>query len=550
MTTATSARPASSPPSRKTSLYRLRSVDAAENLRDLVAAKYLDRDGFTAQTVEHDGVDGFLVTGTTTPGNADWCAAVSRLTGTAVSEQNHTSFGLLLVRTERAVYALTFGMGFLMIEDGRIDPGFGIEFAVRCLDEGRITKVRKQIMDARGRTDESASTGGEHIRGFGIEQFGEIVSQISGQIDDVELTYCRQRQRAAHITGSDRSLKLQLGTTPERLLHDLKQIELVCERESTVPALDFIAQVRPVDPKSPRIAVLDAHLDHMLGDHRATLALAVPSDCRERYDATESFAIHVSGRTEWHAEFDIDDLRDLVASRPDGERLKALRQGHVTMYADADGRERNSRDLPADHWISAEVTEGPVTYFYLQRRWYEVGAEYLSGIERRIEELLAEQATVSLPPWPAEIDEGDYNDRIAEQNGYVHLDKDMIHTSRFRGGGLEIADALGPGGELICVKKASKTEPLNHLFAQARVAAETLKLDAEARQKFVEKLPDEHPADRRFRNPAVVLGVLLKDGVAVSPKSLFAFAKVQLLHTATSIEGMGGRLQVVSIARP
>jgi uncharacterized protein (TIGR04141 family) len=182
-----------------------------------------------------------------------------------------------------------------------------------------------------------------------FERFGEIVSQISGQISDVPLTYCTRRRRAPHVTGSDRSLNLQLGMTPEALLHDLEQIELVCARTSTVPELDFIAQVRPVDPKSAVIATLDRRLDEMLADQDATLALAVPSECRERYDATESFAVHVSGRTTWSAELDIDDLRRLVTGRPAGQRLSALRGGHVTMYADAEGCERNSRDLPVDH---------------------------------------------------------------------------------------------------------------------------------------------------------------------------------------------------------
>jgi uncharacterized protein (TIGR04141 family) len=122
-------------------------------------------------------------------------------------------------------------------------------------------------------------------------------------------------------------------------------------------------------------------------------------------------------------------------------------------------------------------------------------------IEKRIEDLLAEAPAVTLPSWPVEIDEGAFNHRIAEGEGYVHLDKDTIHTSRFRGGGLEIADVLGPRGELICVKKASKTEPLAHLFAQARVAAETLKRDPEAREKLVEKLPNDHAVDRRFPQP-------------------------------------------------
>src|SRR4051794_18463641 len=51
------------------------------------------------------------------------------------------------------------------------------------------------------------------------------------------------------------------------------------------------------------------------------------------------------------------------------------------------------------------------------------------------------------------------------------------------GGGLEVADALGPSGQFVCVKKAERsTAPLNHLFAQGRVAIETLRYDREARE--------------------------------------------------------------------
>lgn len=224
-------------PTRKSSLYRLRLTGppAREDLRAVVVDKYLDRKGFTNRLVDHEGLTGLLVTGTIAPGTADWCKTVSRLTGLPVDEENQTSLGLLLVRTATSVYALTSGMGYLMIKPERIDPAFGIEFAVRCLDEDRITKVRRQVMDARGRTEENSATGGEHIRGFGIEQFGEIVSQISGQIKDVPLTFSRDRNRPAHLTGSDRSIKVQLGGTPAALLHDLQRIEEVCAQPDPVP---------------------------------------------------------------------------------------------------------------------------------------------------------------------------------------------------------------------------------------------------------------------------------------------------------------------------
>ncbi|MGH3568154.1 MAG: DUF6119 family protein, partial [Pseudonocardia sp.] len=226
-----------STPTRKTSLYRLRTVGPPEkeDLRALVVEKYLDRDGFTSHPIGHDGVAGLTVTGTIAPGTADWCRTLSRLTGRSIAEENRTSLGLLLVRTTTAVYALTFGMGHLLIDPARIDPGFGIGFALRCLDEERITKVRRQVMDARGRMDENSATGGEHIRGFGIEQFGEIVSHISGQIAGVPLTFSREHDRPAQLTGSDRSVKVHLGATPAALLLSRPGARFRCCHRSVSP---------------------------------------------------------------------------------------------------------------------------------------------------------------------------------------------------------------------------------------------------------------------------------------------------------------------------
>jgi len=547
---------------RKTSLYRLRLSGplAEEDLRSYVVDRYLDRDGFATRSVDQDGIRGLLVTGTVAPGRADWCGLLEILTGQDVTEENRTAFGLLLVRTEAAIYGLTYGMGYLMIDPARIDPGFGIEFAIRCLDEDRITKVRRQLMDARGRTDENSVTSGEHIRGFGIEQFGEIVSQISGKIANVPLTFTKDRKRAAHITGSDRSVKLQLAGTSAGLLHDLKCIEEACARTSPLPELAFIAQVRPIDPKSDRAQCLDQHLDAALSSDDANrIALAVPGDCRERYEFAESFKVTLAGTSEVYDELDIGHLVDTVKSEPQGARLPSLRAGRIQMFEDEAGAEPLSRKVPADHWLTAEVSEEAVHYFYWQGQWYEIGAEYLATVESRIAELLSRPATVSLPPWTKsgtteeEHDEGWYNKEIAKQDGYVLLDRDAVHTRRLRGGGLEIADAIGPSGQFICVKKAeTSTAPLNHLFAQGRVAIETLRYDREAREKFLaklEQLAPGHPVDGSFRTPILVFGILLKDGIPITVDSLFAFAKISLLHTATMLEGMGARLEIVSISR-
>jgi uncharacterized protein (TIGR04141 family) len=546
---------------RKTSLYRLRCSGPAveEDLTSFVLPRYLDRDGFTSRLVDQDGILGLLVTGTVAPGTVDWCNPLGALTGCEVTEENKTAFGLLLVRTEIAVYGLAYGMGHLMINPARIDPGFGIEFAVRCLDEDRITKVRRQLMDARGRTDENSVTSGEHIRGFGIEQFGEIVSRVSGQITGVPLTFTRDRKRAAHITGSDHSIKLHLASTAQGLMVDLQSIEEVCARPDPLPGLGFIAQVRPLNPKSELAQHLDERLDTEIGrPEPGRIALAVPGECRDGFECAESFKVTLAGSSEMYDELNASQVIAAVRNKPAGDRLPALRAGRVEMFADTDGAQLLSRKIPADQWLTAEVSEGIVHYFYWQGQWYEIGAEYLATVESRITELLARPASVTLPPWTKsasggeEHDEDWYNKQIARQDGYVLLDKDTVRTRRLRGGGLEIADALGPSGQFVCVKKADSTAPLNHLFAQGRVAIETLRYDREAREKFLAKLQQlapGHPLDKSFSTPVLVFGIMLRDGISLTVNSLFAFAQISLLHTATMVEGMGARLEIVSISR-
>lgn len=57
------------PTTRKSSLYRLRSgLPATVDLRSLVVPNYLQRDGFTSRAVHHEGISGFLVSGTIASG--------------------------------------------------------------------------------------------------------------------------------------------------------------------------------------------------------------------------------------------------------------------------------------------------------------------------------------------------------------------------------------------------------------------------------------------------------------------------------------------------
>ncbi|MBB1242376.1 TIGR04141 family sporadically distributed protein [Streptomyces durbertensis] len=212
----------------------------------------------------------------------------------------------------------------------------------------------------------------------------------------------------------------------------------------------------------------------------------------------------------------------------------------------------------------ADVPVGTARYFYGHGKWYEVGARFLETLEDELRELLGKSSSVRLPTWPKGVandkgrdshDEDWYKKQAAGQDGYLLFDKKNIVTEKFNGGGLEVCDVLGPDNQLICVKKATGsngTAPLNHLFAQAVTAVETLRSDEAIRSAFLKQVADRNPSHRLlsdFGTLKVVLAILLKDGKEINVDSLFAFAQVSLLQSARRLRAMNAEVEVVAIRR-
>ena len=110
------------------------------------------------------------------------------------------------------------------------------------------------------------------------------------------------------------------------------------------------------------------------GPEPVRLALAVPGECRDRFEFAECFKVTLAGSSEMYDELDASQLVSAVRHKPAGTRLPTLRAGRVEMFADTEGTDLLSRKVPADQWLTAEVSEASVHYFYWQGQWYEIGA--------------------------------------------------------------------------------------------------------------------------------------------------------------------------------
>ncbi|MGH3864608.1 MAG: DUF6119 family protein [Pseudonocardiaceae bacterium] len=262
-----------------------------------------------------------------------------------------------------------------------------------------------------------------------------------------------------------------------------------------------------------------------------------------------SFWVKVGPRRESVPELDLEHILVKTSRLQEGERLSALTKGYIQMCRDADGENVASPRIPAHKWLAAEVSLGTSHFFLHEGRWYEVGDQHLESIQQEVGTLLQTSAGLSLIDWTADLkDEKEYN-REAAKHGYVCLDRALIKTD-LHPRGFESCDLFGPSNELVHVKRAKSTAPLNHLFAQGRVSADALHWDSTARSKLLSKVREQnpqHPVEDDFMPRNVIYGISLKSGKPLTVKNLFTFAQVSLLQAAVALRNSGIEVAVVNI---
>lgn len=542
---------------RKTTLYRLHEVHGGpDELRKVIVPRYLEDDGFAAESVQVHGMPSLLVHGTISRGAADWSTALQTLTGARVEEINSTAAAALIIPIGDAVYTLSYGMGYLVIDPQFIDPGFGLSFAVRAIDPDSVRQVTRTAMLSQPRYERSSVPAGQNIRWYGIEEYGEIVGKITGQLASVELTFNRGHKRRISVAGTD-SLKVHLATDPAGLIEDLQRIGAVCDQESPAQELEFIARLRALKSKDALIPRLNVLLDELLsGGTEGELALALPLACQGVEEEHQSYRVKIGpGRFATEEDLSLETILALTRPLPTGERIKALRDGYIQLCADADGEVPLSSRVKGHLWVSADIAIEAHRYFLHEGKWYEIGATHLETISSHIEGLLSQKPSIPLPAWdPAFTREDQYN-ADAATHGFVLLDKRMLYTAQHPHG-IEACDLLGPNGEFIHVKAPSGSGELSHLFHQALTSYDALRFDTEARDKLADLVRHLRPEAVVPAQPKVIFAIALKSKKKGQPATyrpltvdtLFTFSQVSLVHTVRMFDLAQVKVEVVDIS--
>jgi uncharacterized protein (TIGR04141 family) len=538
--------PRTPPKTRRTTIYALRHPGELERC---ITAKYREADSFTSTSVTVGGASALLVTGSIQRDQADWCPVVSAYTGEVVSLGNRNAVCVLLVPIQKRVFALTYGLGFLVLDQSFIEQGFGLRFAIRKLS-GKVRSVTRNILEQGARVDRNSVPNGQRIEDFAIEEYGEIISRLAGPSAAEGLTFTRGRTATFSLTASD-SLGLHVGKQPEDLISDLREITRVVDSEPAVPELAFIEQLRALKGKDPRLPDLESALNVQLDEADAgAIALSFPWEGDDDRGDALAYRIKVPGGPRGGdivSEIDVATIAESLADVPHEDRVRTLKKATIQAFEDEEAVSAISRAIPVSRWISAEVTLGSTRFFFRDGHWYEVGPGYVDHLRRRVTEILTAPAPLSLPTWHLGEDEQAFNKRVGAEPRFVNLDRQLVATELHPGRGIELCDLLGPGAELIHVKKAAKSAPLSHLFAQGMVSAEQLLFDSAARARVVElarKKPGYSlPADWQPRH--IVFAIALKRGL--SPERLFTFTQVVMVRCVDRLRYRQVRVSVIGV---
>lgn len=489
---------------------------------------------------------------------AEWLGDAAVITGLDLSYSERRAGGLLLLGIDGTAYALSFGNGYLLIPDELKDERFGLSFLIRRLDSDQVQELVRRRPNARGRTDITWVAAGAPVWMLGVAENVEIIRRIGGRAKDLKVTFIATGDRGVNVEGAG-GLKMRFGVEPDALVSDIRECARVCREERPDPTLEFIEYIQPVGDAALR-GMLDGELEKLLAgavtDAGERLVPVVPASVLEFFGQAHSLTVKIGyARPAPVPPLDLEDILRAARSQCAGERVKALRGGRISLNADARGEDVLG-GARADKWLEANVSAGTRRFFLMDGDWFEIGADYVRASRDAITPLFAAAPSVTLPPWSLSRGraENDYNRYVAARSGGRLLCLDRNQTVRNPlgiGSSLEICDLLGPENELIHVKRAKGSAPLSHLFSQGLNSAQSLITGpAVVRQQFIESVasvPHGRTLPRDFKPAKVVYAILLDNGKALTPDTLFPFSQATLAHAARILNTYGIRVEVIGV---
>lgn len=451
-------------------------------------------------------------------------------------------------------WAITFGMGFQLLDQRYIDVGFGKRIAIRCVDPTKLNSITKVTLDDRSKTERSSIPSGATLRGFGFEEIGELATRL---VAPGKLKYIDAPDKNVTVRGAD-SLSIPLSNNPGKIIQDLDYIKDLLKKEPVTEELALLEKISQIPNNNKQYIdrLNEILLDAIVDSQNARIALAWPHEAVDEIGEVQAFQLY-GAQKRGHKALKpqdglptLDDLLTPIREASDSERRHRFNAMSVMLLENTTG-DAKSRRIPVKEWISFETSLDNKRHFLHGGKWYAIEDDYSETIRRQTEEIFNRESPLSnLPSWSSRYaDELAYNQAIAEAYNGICLDRKLI-SIREQKGRIEACDVLLKGGVFVHVKRVDSSAPASHLLAQALVSTEILTYDTEAQHalKQIIKNAVRNPEEYEC-HPKKVVVVMVKDKRALTADSLYTFTQVNLGRHDKALASRGVGVYVVPVVR-
>lgn len=442
-----------------------------------------------------DGVDGTFYALPSEPGEPRWLAAVRTLLGLNANVGDITSQvagGLFVLTLGGRVLAVSFGTGWLRLNDDWLELDFGRQVALNAIPQNKLIELKAEQVFAHRHVSSERAPVSSNRNAFGLDFDRDLLGMVEGVPENAK------HLGASICGGVGLRLKIEIGTLFNALKESLGLYTSKAYQKHW-PEVDNLTRVND----GTFILTLDGLLDTALGQpvSPSSPLLVNSGPRRDAEHAAEFFAIGDLPRTPkggarggspylMRGAWDI-----LLSSR--GEKAGLISAKGTAVHAlDAGGVELYRTSIYSCLAFEASVPDATgiaKPYIFSQGSWYQTNANFVADVDAKLK-LLAKQLPINrLLLWDAVEHEGAYNLRnvICDM---VHFDAKNVHF----GGGqskFEFCDLMDPTTKtLYFVKIAVNSSHMSHLAEQIRRTAELFfAADHRFREALAKVVSKHHP---------------------------------------------------------
>lgn len=385
---------------------------------------------------------------------------------------NRSEGAVVLFRQQKATFALTFGMGYHLLNLDLVERDFGLKVTLNSVNPDKLRSLDKASYEANPLNTRSQSPRDVDIFDLRIDTESDMVYALTG-VSEVPVF-------GEHLTGRD-----ALTIMPEARLDDLPKIltEALARYQQKPPTkfawVEDVNRVRNPDD----LAILEMELDELLSEDPPPPNVWLGEPEIVDWETQTGYSFDRRERTPRYQTLELDHLLAYMTDHGTTPSSQSFRAQPVHVN---DANYTSIKRWSAYQCLYAEILDGGRVYILRNGVWHLVSDNFVSRVDEALATIEIDKAKM---PVYAHDDEGEYNKSCAaSEPGYELFDCDNV----FVGGPydkIEFCDLVRDGRDLIHVKIYRSSATLSHLFAQGRVSAETFLKHADFRVQLNAKSP-------------------------------------------------------------